>query len=421
MTDTATSQVGAELAKVVLADVETLAGISDGEPGVTRLAYSERDNEARGWFCERAAALGFRCVIDAVGNSFAFNPAADDRRPILLGSHLDSVRHGGRYDGTLGVLIALAAAGHLTRTAPRLPLGVVSFACEESTRFGFGAIGSRYAVGELQESHLGTIVDGDGKSLGEALDAAGFGWSPTPSFRIDARTVDAYLEPHIDQGTLLNNAGSPLGIVTSIAGVDRVAIDWIGEAAHSGARIRADRRDALLAAADFVTRVYELWCELDPDGDRMAATVGRIVARPNSPNTVAGEVEMIADVRSATPELLETAVARVKQLASRVATVRQVEANVRELGRLQPVPMATAVIDALLGAATENGPRRERVVSLSGHDAMVVGTRVRSGMVLLPNPSGISHAPEESVREESIAETLHLLVGAIPLLAAGDD
>jgi len=143
VSDVAGATLADELAGSVKVDLAALGNTSDEGPGVSRLAYSERDAEARRWFESRCSSLGRRCEVDAVGNAFAFSPAAERSRPILLGSHLDSVLHGGAYDGTLGVLLALAVVGHLRRAAPEMPMAVESFACEESTRFGFGAIGSR--------------------------------------------------------------------------------------------------------------------------------------------------------------------------------------------------------------------------------------------------------------------------------------
>src|SRR5438067_2490543 len=210
----------------VLADLEHLATLSAPGPGVTRLAFSREDAQARRWFEQRCADLGLRFEMDPIGNCFGWSSGAQRARPLLVGSHLDSVIHGGAYDGIVGVVLALEVARRVVAEQPKVPIGVVSFACEESTRFGIGCVGSRHLMGELTEEVRAGMRDRDGLSLEEVLAAAEL----RPSRRIvpDESFIKGFLEVHIDQGTILSSSDYGFGLVDTIVGVHRTVFTFTG-------------------------------------------------------------------------------------------------------------------------------------------------------------------------------------------------
>lgn len=400
-------------AEKVVADLGRLKKLSDTQIGVTRLAYTTLDDRARSWFIDQCRGLGMTVEVDTVGNTFGWAKGASGNHRILMGSHLDSVIGGGAYDGTVGVTVGLEVARRLLARDPNLPIGVASFACEESTRFGMGCIGSRFLLGLLDLDDLDKIVDNDGRTALQAASAAKFSGT---KLEINNDFVGAYVEVHIDQGSLLTSMGCHVGVVDAIAGVERISMDWVGESSHSGGRRRFERKDALLAAAHFVTGADEIWQEIEQarTDASIAVTVGKLDVEPNGPNTVAGNVHLIADVRSSDDELLTNTSKRLMSLADDIARSHRVDVRVKSLGRLQPVSMDARLIRVLDETSENLGINSDRAPSLSGHDAMILGRRFPVALLLLANPSGISHAPDEAVDEIALVQVVDLLEAAIP-------
>lgn len=400
-------------AERVLGDLRRLEEMSDSDTGVTRLGYTEMDHRARAWFIEQCRELGLTVEVDPVGNVFGWGKSAGGNRRILMGSHLDSVVGGGAFDGTVGVTVGLEVVRRLLERDPDLPVGVANFACEESTRYGVGCIGSRYLMGLLDMDDLDELVDNDGLSALHAINAGSFTGS-----KIDVGDdfVAGYVEVHIDQGSLLTSMGCKIGIVDAIAGVDRISMEWTGESSHSGGRRRFERRDALLAAAQFVVEANRLWEEIEQEEGEasVAITVGKLDVRPNGPNTVAGHVHLIADVRSSDDGRLSQTADRLTAAAREVARSHRVELRAESMGRFDPVPMDPGLTRVLEAAAADLQIDGRTAPSLSGHDAMILGRRFPVALLLLPNPTGISHAPDEAVDAAALAQVCDLLEAALP-------
>lgn len=399
------SSTEAGSAQRVLDALAQLAELSAPGPGVSRLAYGEHDVASRDWFAARCDELRLSCEIDRFGNCFGFSAAAAEKPAVVFGSHLDSVPGGGAFDGALGVVAGFEVAGRLLADDPSLPLGVVAFACEESTRFGLGAVGSRLLMGDLTEADLDRVRDLDGDTLRAVLAAAGLAGNGDVEFTRER--VAAYLELHVDQGTGVADGGAAVGIVPAIAGVIRTRIVWSGEASHSGAHARERRRDALLAAATFVTGADRLWSEAEQAGEQITLTIGHLVVRPNSSNTVPGEVEAVVDLRAPGRELLERTQAAIEALAAREE--RGVTARIERLGQIDPVPMDPALVADLTAAAGELGLSTAVTPSMAGHDAGVLGARMPAAMLFASNPTGVSHNPDEAVDPASLAAALDLM------------
>ncbi len=274
--------------------IEELRDIGrDTNGGTTRLAYTKADIDGRAWLAERMANAGLRVEIDVIGNLFGWLPGKNRVPPVLLGSHIDTVVGGGAYDGTLGVIAALETVRALIADgwSPQGPVGVVSFACEEGSRFGMSSIGSRSLTGCLSEHDLSRLRDREGITLYDAIRAAGLSPDRVMTLRREPGWFRAYLEAHIDQGKELAEVGYPLGIVRAIAGISRYAVTFSGEHAHSGAAPMGRRRDAMAAAAEAVLLAEA--AALERQGE-VVATVGAVEVMPGIINVLPATVR-IAD------------------------------------------------------------------------------------------------------------------------------
>ena len=407
-----------DVASRVERDLTELAGFAAPGPGITRIAYSREDVSAREWFARRCREAGLDYEADFAGNAVAWTPGARGARPVLIGSHLDSVINGGRYDGTLGVAVGLEIARAAARRRLGYPLGVAAFACEESTRFGFGTIGSRLLMGVLEESALDRLTDRYGYTLRQALVAAGLDPAGGRRLRPAREFARAFLEVHVDQGTSLarNAAGDyPVGLVTSIVGVSRVVFTWSGQAVHSGAGPRRGRRDPLLAAARFILEMDALWKRQEgTTRDSLAVTVGKLDVLPNSPNTVAAEVLVTLDVRSSGQRLLDSVVRRALRAAAAVARAGRVEVAATVLNRGTPARTDRRLLGALEKAAHTLAIDTVRVPSLAGHDATVLGRVFPIAMLFVANPSGVSHTPDEAYDRAGLRRAVALMLAALP-------
>lgn len=398
----------------VVADLDHLAGLSAPGPGVTRLGFSREDAEARRWFERECLQAGLRFEMDTIGNCFGWSPAAEGARPLLIGSHLDSVIQGGAYDGIVGVVVGLEVARRVVAERPDLPIGVVSFACEESTRFGIGCVGSRYLMGELTEEVMAGMRDRHGLSLEEVL--AGAELRPTRRIMADDGFIHSFLEVHIDQGTILSSSGYGFGLVNNIVGVHRTVFTFVGEVSHSGGRRRSERRDALLAAAEFVLQADAMSEESESDQSSLLVTVGKLDVYPNSPNTVPGRVALIVDLRCSDRHQGEHVLERLDGVAREIGRRRDIAVERDYLGGTSPTAMDRRMVEVLAETAAELGLRQRPILSLAGHDAMELAKRYPVAMILIGNPTGMSHSPEESFDERGVGEAIRLVLHAIPRL-----
>ena len=382
---------GAERVRKRLAELALIGGESGG--GVTRLAYSETEREAHRRFCEWASSAGASCEVDGAGNSVAV--FRDGAPYFLIGSHLDTVLHGGRYDGAAGVIAALEVA----QAVGELHRGVraVAFAGEEGARFGRPTIGSSLAAGMLDEHGLGKLRDVDGTTLLSA--AAGVGLDPTatPSWLGD--DVVCYFELHIEQGRQLETGAARLGLVDAIAGSVRLHFEIVGRADHSGATPMRTRTDALAAASELVLAVEEAGRQYRST----VATVGRLQVKPNNVTTVPGEVTLWVDLRDVDPDLQRRAARRVLDSSAEIADRRGVRITPDVLSEQPPVVLSAWPRAILYEECRARGLAYRVLSSGAGHDAAVVARRAPSAMVFIPCVEGISHSPREQASPEDIA------------------
>jgi hydantoinase/carbamoylase family amidase len=395
------------------ADIEAAAAFGADDDGVTRFAWSRELFAVYDWLAERLRRLGLEAEVDAAGNLIG-RWELGSGAPIVVGSHLDTVPHGGRYDGALGVLAGLHALRLLRARdfEPRRPLWLVSFMDEEGARFGTALFGSRAFAGEDVRT-LGDRRDRDGVSLPEAMGAAGFALDRAR----EARRIDeigSYLELHIEQGPVLEGARVDVGIVTAIVGLIAYRARMLGEANHAGTTPMAVRRDALAGAARVVLALRDE--ALRREG--MTANVGKIQVHPGGSNVVPGACEFTIDVRAPTAEALASAEQHVHETLARVSEEEDLGVELEEIYRLAPVPLDQHLQETLERAAGTIGAKTMRLPSGAGHDAMVLARHVPTAMVFVPSRRGISHSPDEFTAPEQCELGARVLAEALAFLAA---
>jgi hydantoinase/carbamoylase family amidase len=397
----------------ITADLEQAARFGGEGTGVTRYAWSPELQAASEWLVDRLTELGLEAEFDPAGNVIG-RWEAGAGTAVLVGSHLDTVPRGGRYDGALGVLAALDAIRSLRRKGvePSRPVWLASFMDEEGSRFRTGLLGSRAFVGE-DLSGLDARVGADGVSLREAMAALGFDFGRIREARAVER-VGAYLELHIEQGPRLERAGIDVGIVTAIVGLVSYRTRFTGEANHAGTTPMDVRRDALAGAARAVLALRD---EARARDD-MTANVGIIDVKPGGFNVIPGECQFTIDVRSPSPEGFARVQRFVHETIERIASEERLGFELEETHRLDPSPMDAGLVDTLERAAELEGASSLRLVSGAGHDAMTLARHVPAAMLFVPSRDGISHSPEEFTEPRFCELGARVLGRAVELLVA---
>lgn len=380
--------------------------------GVERLAASKTDRQARDQLVEDARAVGAAVRIDRVGNIFCRREGTDpNRSPVLIGSHLDTVQNGGRFDGSLGVLIgleilqALDSAGMDTAA----PVEVVNWTNEEGSRFPVPMLGSRVHAGRISKRDALDLTDAGGTSLGNALSQTGY----SGDYNGDRR-IAAYLEAHIEQGPMLENAGVHVGIVTGIQARCRLRVEVRGTAAHAGTMPMDDRQDALVTGAAIVLAVRELGQTYGADG---RATVGRLDAWPGAANVVPDCADLLIDLRHPNTKTLNGMRRDLAQRITEIARTESCTVNVQTLSEAASTEFDPDIRRRLHRAAESISEPAMNLVSGGGHDAGPLATIAPAGMVFVPCKRGISHHPSEEVAPAGALAGCRVMGAAVCTLA----
>lgn len=391
------------------ADLAALERFTRPDRPYTRRAFSDEDRAARAWLAGRMTAAGLAVAVDAAGNQIGRRAGTRPAPPLMVGSHLDTVEAGGRFDGIAGVLAGLEVARCLAGVPLAHPLEVVNFTCEEPSDFGLSTIGSRALAGKLDAATAARLTDRTGRTLADAIDSVGGDGRGLERARRPPGAVARYLELHIEQAVSLDRAGVPLGVVTAIAAPSRYRASVRGRQDHAGGTPMADRRDALAAAAEIVLAVERLAREA---GRGMVGTVGTLDVHPNMVNIVPGAVDLLVDVRGIEPEAIAATLAAFEAEAAAIGARRGVAIALTPLLREQPLTIDGAMVSLLEEAAAARGVACRRVVSGASHDANHVARVCPIGLLFVPCRDGRSHCPEEW------AEVGHLAAAAGVLLEA---
>jgi beta-ureidopropionase / N-carbamoyl-L-amino-acid hydrolase len=389
------------------ARLEGLGDIGVHEDGVQRLAWTDEDAATRDWFERQAAAGGLHAGRDPAGNLWA----SPDQDPPWwgIGSHLDSVRGGGRFDGPLGVACGFEIAAGSSR-----PVAVLSFADEEGARFNTPTFGSKALSGRLDLPAALERRDDAGTRLSEAMRAAGV--DPDGIGRAPAwlERLAGFIEIHIDQTTDLAGAGQPVGIVSSLASRTRLEATLHGRADHAGTTPRSERRDALSAAARLIVGAEDL-AGAEAEGS-LTVTTSRIVARPNAPTTIAAEVRVWIDARAPSFAAIDRWRSRLDELVRGLEDRSGVQIELTVASRSEGREFSPELRAALARAAEDVvGHAAPELVCYAGHDAGVVAERIPAAMLLVRNPTGVSHSPEETVDLEDAATAARVVARALEL------
>lgn len=395
---------------------DELARISEAPDLLMRRSFTPAQAQAQdlvaGWMREAGMAVRTDAVCNLIGRYDGATPAA---RTLLLGSHLDTVRDAGNYDGPLGVLAALACVERLHRAGRRLPFAVevIAFMDEEGLRFHASYLGSSAVAGAFDPQWL-ALRDVDGISMAEALAAAGGDPDGIPGCAYHAETVLGYCEVHIEQGPLLEARNLPVGVVSAIAGQSRATIGIHGVAGHAGTVPMALRHDALCAAAECILAVEAIGREYEG----LVATVGQIAAQPGAGNVIPGQVTLSLDLRHQDDTTRRSAYEAVQSRAGELAQRRGVRLEWEPVQE-SPATASSPRLAGLLAEAVEaQGLLVLRLPSGAGHDGVALSRLTEIAMLFLRCKDGISHNPAESVTAADVGIAIEVLARFLDLVAA---
>lgn len=398
-------------ARVVMERSDLLARFSEEAGAITRPFATESSRRAREQVADWMRESGMKVTRDNVGN-LRGRYAGSAEATLLLGSHLDSVRDAGKYDGPLGVLVAIAAVERLNAAGLRLPFSieVLAFADEEGLRFGSTYLGSRAVAGTFDARDL-ERTDAAGTTMAEAIRASGGDPDRIADDTWQGQRPLGYVEVHIEQGPDLEARGLPVGVVSGIAGQDRLRISFRGEAGHAGTVPMDRRRDALVVAAMFVVAV-EQEARLRKG---LVATVGQLEVHPGAGNVIPGRVELSLDVRHADDATRLEATQRMLQDAQTLAAGRGLEVQVTHVTENAAIPCSPSLVSILAAAV---GDEAVRLTSGAGHDAAAMSAITDIGMLFVRCKGGVSHSPLESVTADDVAVAIDVLGRFLDLMAA---
>lgn len=398
-------RVDGERLNRALAELAAFGGTPAG--GTSRVAFGDQDLAARAWVSDRMREAGLEVSADRAGNLLGRREGSDaGLPPLLLGSHIDSVPDGGRFDGPVGSMAALEVAatlddaGHRTRH----PMEVVIWANEEG-----GKTGSRAWVGEIDPSEL-EIVTASGFSIAEGTRRIGGDLSDLAEARREPGSLTAYLELHIEQGAVLDEADLDIGVVEGIVGIRRWFCTVDGFANHAGTTPMDQRRDALVSAARMVEAVNRIARETP---GRQVATVGRLDAEPGAPNVVPGRVVFTLEIRDLEMATIDRVFNGIRRAATEIADADGTTVTFEPFYLSRAAPTDPRLRDVVEAEARERGLSTLRMPSGAGHDAQSVALLGPVGMIFVPSRDGISHSPLEFTPPEDVTAGADVLLGTL--------
>ena len=393
--------------------LEQLAAIGRTDDGACcRLALTDEDRAGRdrvvGWMRE----LGLEVRIDRIGNVFGLRRGLEDLPPVMSGSHIDTVRTGGRFDGNLGVLGALEVIETLNEAGivTRRPLAVGIFTNEEGARFAPDMLGSLVHVGGLPLEEALDTVGIDGKRLGDELERIGY----AGELPIGAIAPHAFVELHIEQGPVLDLEGVRIGAVESLQGISWQEVTITGQSNHAGTTPMRLRHDAGHCAAAIGVKLREIATALGGD---QVCTMGMVKLHPNLINVIAARATVTVDLRNTDESLLQKAEAQLAEFLETLARSEGVKIDTRRLARFEPVRFDDGIARVIERHAGELGLSCRRMTSGAGHDAQMLARACPTAMIFVPSIGGISHNPAEDTRPEDLTAGTQVLLRTLVELA----
>ena len=402
---------GAPDAAELMRRCDVLAAQSAMSGGIERVYLSPQHATVNAIVSEWMTEAGMSVRQDEAGSLVGrYEGAAPGAPALLLGSHLDTVPDAGRYDGVLGVMLAIAVVARLSARGERLPIAleVLAFGDEEGTRFGTTLLGSRAAAGSWQPEWA-QLRDRDGVSLAQAAQAFGLDPARIGEAAHDRERVVGYLEAHIEQGPILEEAGLPLAVVRSIAGARRFQISVLGEAGHAGGTPFERRRDALAGASAIVLAAEEI-----AKRSGTIATVGRMSVQPGAVNVIPGRADFSLDLRAETDAARDAAWEQIEAAIEAICGQRRLSARIEQVHAAPAVTASPLLRDAVAeGIRSAIGVEGPVLYSKAGHDAMAMDALTGWAMLFIRCAGGVSHHPDESVTAEDVAAALDAFEAAV--------
>ncbi|MEX0969674.1 MAG: M20 family metallo-hydrolase [Paracoccaceae bacterium] len=397
--------------------LDRLAQCSEPGPGVTRLPFTPEHRAALNLLTELMEAAGLTVMLDAAGTLIGRLDGPKGAPVLLMGSHQDSVREGGAYDGIMGVVLPVLALERLRDDGIVLPFSVevLAFADEEGVRFPTALMGPRALAGTFDMAAL-DMRDRDGISLRRAMESFGLAPDDLPGLKREAAQIAGWIETHLEQGPVLQNAGQPVGIVTAICGIERHSVTLTGMAAHAGTVPMELRRDALAGAAELVLAVEAL----AQGTNGLLANVGTLQVRPGAVNAVPGEVALTLELRAPSDELREKAAKALTRAATDIVARRNLGLDIVRTYAQAATPCAQQFSARLAQAVTELGYKALHLPSGATHDTSAMADLCSVGMVFARCKDGISHHPEESVDPEAMSTVIKALYRTLQMYPARD-
>ncbi|WP_326695622.1 allantoate amidohydrolase [Streptomyces sp. NBC_01766] len=389
-------------------------GRSSASGGYRRYAWTPADADCRAWFKDQAESRGLTYELDRNGNQWAWLGDPQGSDAVVTGSHLDSVPDGGAFDGPLGVVSSFAALDELRRRGAEFsrPLAISNFGDEEGARFGLACVGSRLSAGQLTADKARHLRDGDGISLPEAMERAGYDPATIGPDPERLARIGAFVELHVEQGRALDLSGDPVGIASAIWPHGRWRYDFHGEANHAGTTRLVDRRDPMLTYAETV-----LAARREAELAGAVATFGKIAVEPNGVNAIPSLVRGWLDSRAADQATLDTVIAGIEQAAKERGERDGVDVRVTRESFTPVVEFEHALRDELGKILGGDGSDIPVLGTGAGHDAGILSASVPTAMLFVRNPTGISHSPAETAGEDDCLAGVTALADVLEGLA----
>ena len=369
--------------------------------GVTRLSFTESERNAKDLVTSFMKEAGLVVREDEIGNLIGRKEGKKATNPVIMtGSHIDSVINGGNFDGPAGVLTALEALQTMNEQGIQTdsPIEVIAFTDEEGARFSTGMLGSLAVAGQLSVEELFSAKDQNKVTIADAMKKVGLEAESVGNAKRNPEMIKAYVELHIEQGRVLENANAPVGIVSGIVGVDWYRLTLKGEAGHAGTTPMGLRKDPLAAAA----KIISYGEELARKEKSAVLTVGQLHVKPGGINIIPGEVELSFDIRDTSKDHMDKVFKLLNEYIKSVCEEREINWSIEGLHSLNPAPCKEKVVTAIEESFAETGLKSIRLNSGAGHDAMVMAGITEMGMIFVRSKDGISHNPKEWTDKEDL-------------------
>ncbi len=381
----------------------------DSDEGITRVAGSEENKKARDYVVSRMKEADLNVRVDKVGNIFGRKSGSDPNKDVLMsGSHIDSVKNGGMFDGALGVVSALEAVRRLDDEGfgNERSIEIVVLTGEEGSAFPTGLLGSSVLINNITVEQAYKLRNEEEKTLEETLKNIGY----KGNFEMDLNNVKYFIETHIEQGPILEKKETPIGIVDKITGISWIKAKIIGEEDHAGTTPMDMRKDPLIPASEAIKFINDKAKRITRrENSKLVATVGEVNVTPNSPNIIPKEVELGIDIRDIEEKYMNKMIKETKQKIMDLETKYNVETELEVLFTHEGSNLSQEISNAVRRSGKDLGIKTMRMNSGAGHDAQNIAEKVKTGLIFLPSVDGVSHAPKEWTNWEDIEKGVQIL------------